>query len=349
MTSLSMQRVEDTKRAGLEGGASADSLSNLFRSVVIICQEQFPMICAIFDEFPAVRISKNLISAFFEDSQFGLLHKMETILDPPPPEAPLSPSEYLDIMHIIREKLNGLYFVVDDCCKVGADDSTGSMGKEEVEIGWTENSYKELRTCVENHVSQVLVNYMPSYFRTEMANLREVYRSSLFAAVGDWQLLVRDGKGEEESIRLNTTKFKSFKVLTDTVVNSQFMARTLTLSGETVTRMVSIGRDDPKLTWHIRDVYFWLLQHLMGCILRPAVGACKNAIKCSSSGYSSGHITSRDSDLPYHNFFSFLAAFCEAVTTAKDRLEATFSEPLLGAPNLLTACRERLRNALKVL
>ena len=266
-----------------------DKLSELFHSMSDICREQFTVIRRIFDPSIGTRLIRVLIGKFFDDPQFGLHFRIEMILNPHPPSQPLPPQEYLDALHTVREKLSGLYFIIIDYFEqtlstvqasstaavkgtslITGDDLTnrsrrqqsitlppGSTKKLIPDLRldaseYAEKNTRELKSYLEDHISQVFDGYLSDYFPREMNQLKAAYSDNLLSSVDDKELLKKLPQGAIP--RLQPARFKSIEHINKTVGNQKFVSRVLMISTDAVTRMKSIGRDDPKLTWFLRDV-----------------------------------------------------------------------------------------------
>ena len=153
-----------------------DKLSDLFNSISLIAKEQFYIISKIFDKNTALRLIRQLIGIFFKDPTFGLDKMIAMIFDPQPPNSAttLSPSEYLDALHSVREKLSGLYLILFDYSKEAMESvsneiklfshntQTSSFQKDQKSFvndsDYLDKSVNELKTLLENNTSHVLVS-----------------------------------------------------------------------------------------------------------------------------------------------------------------------------------------------
>lgn len=91
-----------------------DQLSNLFKMITVLCQEQFNIIISVFPVNTIPRVTRLLIQRIFNDPAFGIQIRVDNILKPKyhPPLA----EDYLNALVTVREKLNALYLLLIECC-----------------------------------------------------------------------------------------------------------------------------------------------------------------------------------------------------------------------------------------
>jgi hypothetical protein len=113
-----------TTPAALSGFASSgdlgavsliDNLSALFKMINNVCQEQFVIIRKVFPTHTVARTTRSLVQRVFNDPAFGIQHRVDEVLRPPPPLPPLPLPDYLDALLTIREKLSALYLLLLEC------------------------------------------------------------------------------------------------------------------------------------------------------------------------------------------------------------------------------------------
>lgn len=100
----------------VDAASLIDHLSELFVSISDICQEQFSLIRQVFPSQSVSRVTKMLISRIFNDPAFGIQARVEAVLHPKPPLPSLSPSDYLDALVTVREKLSALHLMLLEYC-----------------------------------------------------------------------------------------------------------------------------------------------------------------------------------------------------------------------------------------
>lgn len=104
-----------------------DHLSGLFKMIDKVCQEQFGIIIRIFPSNTVARVARMLVQRIFNDPAFGIQSRVDAVLCPAPPSAPLSLADYLDALVLVREKLSALYVLLLECC---SDPLMRGMGSE---------------------------------------------------------------------------------------------------------------------------------------------------------------------------------------------------------------------------
>eukprot|EP01038_Epipyxis_sp_PR26KG_P005958 gene5958-8211_t len=111
--------------------ALIDHLSGLFSMINKICQEQFSIIQKIFPSHTIARVTRLLIQRIFNDPAFGIQARVDSILNPKPPNPSLPLADYLDALVTIREKLSALYLLLIECCN---HPSMRGMGSESASL-----------------------------------------------------------------------------------------------------------------------------------------------------------------------------------------------------------------------
>lgn len=99
-----------------EGSPSSDDLSGLLASLQTLINEQLLVIRSVFPRATAEKVTKALITRIFNDPIFNIQNAIDTLMSNAGGSS--SPSMYLDVLQIVREKLSAFIVVILENCKV---------------------------------------------------------------------------------------------------------------------------------------------------------------------------------------------------------------------------------------
>lgn len=198
-----------------------------------------------------------------------------------------------------------------------------------------EKSLRELKSYVDGHVSHAMEEYLADYFVKELTNLKETYLDNLMQVVDDKELIKKLPKGAVP--RLNPSRFRNIDHITRIIGNDKYVARALMITTDSVQRLKSIGRDDPKLPWLLRDVYLIHLEFIVDGVLLAWSAAC-NSIVLRRDTY-----LTRVSNLPPLELVNSVGVLWRAAMATKDHLDLVFAPVLADAPNVIALCVEKRR------
>lgn len=156
----------------------------------------------------------------------------------------VSPSYYLDVLMIVREKLSAFFLMIMDCANyISRGSSTsdmsqgiGSVPSDTAFLLWSE----EVRGFLEEQVYLMLQGYTKDYFEKELSFLKNQYCDILKHAVADDPTIISKVSSNEPLPRVRAEKVRSIAVLIS-AVNSPLVHSILSVTADAVSRMTSIG------------------------------------------------------------------------------------------------------------
>lgn len=157
----------------------------------------------------------------------------------------VSPSYYLDVLMIVREKLSAFFLMIMECAsyigREGAADAlkSGNSQRHNAETSfqvWSE----EVRGFLEEQVYLMLQGYTKDYFEKETAFLKQQYCDIMKHAVAEDPAIISKTGQQEPLPRIRPEKVRSIASLT-TCVNTPLVHNILSVTAEAVSRMGSIG------------------------------------------------------------------------------------------------------------
>lgn len=161
----------------------------------------------------------------------------------------VSPSYYLDVLMIVREKLSAFFVMIVECTnyigKAATEDASKSSTQPiDLSAKSAETAFalwnEEIRGFLEEQVYLMLQGYTKDYFQKELSFLKQQYCDILKnAATEDLTLLSKIGPNEPLP-RLRPDKVKSVSIL-NCAVNTPLVHSILSVTSEAVARMGSIG------------------------------------------------------------------------------------------------------------
>lgn len=372
-------RAKSTPRPSESSSVTlVDHLSELFMAISDLCQEQFSIIRIVFPDQSVEKVTKMLITRIFNDPAFGIQARVDNVLRPKPPAAPLSLPEYLDALVTVREKLSALHLMLLEYCTGDNEYAdidaeleatshlspnmyaqniamTSAQGgfvstqqkkiEEQLEREVLEKRQKaeELQAFLEDQVAQVFQVYLHDYFEKEIMLMKRNLIKFFTHAVGDPRLLTKVSEGILPKLRYE--KISSIQQLVDIVGRSQFIQTIFYQGADTVDRMVNIGRDDEKkLPKFIKDVFLTVSMFITESIFVPWARVIRSLVE--------KHATSRlqtGLSPPSPDFLTALSALYLGVKKFRVHFDEVFAKPLSVQPNSLTVCLESRRQALKTI
>ena len=240
---IGSEDLHDMSALGLQvrdsHSSSVDFLSQLFWTIGTLCTEQFDIIMKIFPAPMVPKMTRTLIQRIYNDPAFGIQRRVDNVLHPKPPEAPLPLADYLESLLTVREKLTALYIILSDLCSQPAfrgmgrennaqssryianddfsycvannkvDNTAGDLGiRGSIDDGKllsddadvaVERSHSEVQDFLEEQIAHVLSAYMGDYFEKEAIHLRTLYTTGLRNALGANQVTLMTASADNMS------------------------------------------------------------------------------------------------------------------------------------------------------
>ena len=162
--------------------------------------------------------------------------------------AQVSPSYYLDVLMIVREKLAAFTSMIIECIlfvgksgveeliKSGSNASGNVRNVETATMLWND----EVKSFLEEQVYLMLQRYTEDYFQKELAYVKAQYCDILKNAAAQDPNVISKVAGNDTLPRLRPDKVKSISILNG-IVNSPLVHGILSVTAEAVARMGSIG------------------------------------------------------------------------------------------------------------
>ena len=362
---------EDDPESGGEED-SLDSLSQLFGSIGVICQQQFSLIRDIFPQHVVAKITRILLQKIFTDPAFGIQARVDAVLAPKPPWPQLPLPEFLESLANVREKLSALYVILLEYCSHPA---MVGMGNEAAllrtvaasagpalssissitnassasdalldELNEKVKSDREVREFLQEQIMGVLSSYLGDYFDKEMQHVRNQYVEGLRRVVDDDKGPSKVSAGSVLQMpRFRADKMKSIPHLVKTVANNYYVSNVVSITTDSVMRMENIGRDDKKLPARIKELYLLQLGFLIDGVFFPYMQACTTMLLRSAVAVT------KNSVLPPLEYIQALAAVYAGVALLKKNFNDVFLNSMQSLPNLVQLCKEARRSTLKPL
>jgi hypothetical protein len=119
-----------------DGSYSSDDLSGLLVSLQRLLNAQLRIIRCVFPRATAEKVTKALITRIFNDPIFNIQNTIDTLMSTAGVAS--SPSMYLDVLQIVREKISAFILVMLESCKAhdremsnsAIEDALGSQSQE---------------------------------------------------------------------------------------------------------------------------------------------------------------------------------------------------------------------------
>lgn len=365
----------------------AHRLSDLFRFLTAICDEQFQLIAKVFTQDVGIQMMKLLVQRVFNDPAFGIQVYMDSTLHPRTPHAVLSVEDYLRTLANIKRKLDSFYQGLVDACtyfsvivnqvkhdslhmrdivdkqlSIGngiASSPTDSVVSPRNDLGGSEMSPKNevnkegsnpsdnLRTFLQEQLNQVFGSYLSDYFQKEQVNLKFQYSNCLSKALHDANLF--DKKTDS-----NTTVLSALPIFKAEKMKSiQNLAK-------------SVGNHDFLNNVHSKVVEAVQRMSLIAKsdkklsirIKDTYLMHLKFMIECllipmmtaaETMLLKHASTSASASALPPPEFLSLLGATLTSIDKAKEHFATTFIPHFIEVPNLLLVCHEAGKAAVREL
>lgn len=237
---FSRKRANSGAALGDDSSEIMDKMSRLFASLHELFTEQIVVLRRVFPLLTAQKVIKMLLQRIFNDPAFGIQGRIDAVMRS---GEQVSPSYYLDVLMIVREKLSAFFLMILECTnyigKAGIADATKTHNLNHVETAvmlWNE----EIRSFLEEQVTLMLQGYTKDYFQKELTFLKGQYCDILKNAAAEEPAVLSKIVPNDPLPRIKPEKVKSISLLIG-VVNSPLVHAILSVTSEAIARMGSIG------------------------------------------------------------------------------------------------------------